>query len=180
MEYDDQALVARFQGGDETAFNELVSRHRQEIFFLAMGLVGAREDAEDLAQDAFVRAYEALPKFRGKSSFRTWLYRITLNLCLNEIRKRKVRQLMSLDNPGIPLVSREAKPDEALEEAERHQQLMAAMGKLPPKQKRVFVLRYFSEMSHVDIAEILNREVGTVKANYFQAIQKLRAVLKDY
>ena len=180
MEYDNQELVARFQGGDETAFNELVSRHRQEIFFLALGLVGTREDAEDLAQDAFVRAYESLPKFRGQSSFRTWLYRIALNLCLNEVRKRKVRQLMSLDSSGTTMVSREVKPDEAMEEAERHQRLAAAVGKLPPKQKRVFALRYFSEMPYAEIAEMLDREVGTVKANYFQAIQKLRAVLKDY
>lgn len=179
MEYDDQALVARFQGGDETAFNELVTRHRQDIYFLALGFVGSRDDAEDLAQDAFVRAYESLPKFRGQSSFRTWLYRIALNLCLNEVRKRKVRRLISLDNPGTPIISREAKPDEKIEETERHQQLAAAVGKLPPKQKRVFALRYFSELPYAEIAETLDREIGTVKANYFQAIQKLRAALKD-
>jgi RNA polymerase sigma-70 factor (ECF subfamily) len=179
MEYDDQALVARFQGGDETAFNELVTRHRKDIYFLAMGLVGTQDDAEDLAQDAFVRAYESLPKFRGQSSFRTWLYRIALNLCLNEVRKRKVRRLISLDNPGTPIVSREAKPDEAIEEAEQQKQLAAAVGKLPPQQKRVFALRYFSEMTYAEIAETLDRKIGTVKANYFQAIQKLRAALKD-
>ena len=180
MVYDDRELVARFHRGDETAFNELVARHRQEIYFLALGLVGTREDAEDLAQDAFVRAYTALPKFRGKSSFHTWLYRIALNLCLNEIRKRKIRYMMSLENLGIPLISKDVKPDEMVENSERHQHLLSAVGKLPPRQKRVFVLRYFAEMPHAQIAEIVQRDVGTVKANYFQAIQKLRTALQDH
>ena len=179
MDLEDRELVVRFQRGDETAFNELVARHRQEVYFLALGLTGTREDAEDLAQDAFVRAYEGLLKFRGRASFRTWMYRIALNLCLNEIRKRKIRQMLSLENVGFMLASRERGADEVVEGEERQQRLMAAIGRLPPKQKRVFILRYFAELPHGEIAEITGREVGTVKANYFQAVQRLRRYLAE-
>jgi RNA polymerase sigma-70 factor (ECF subfamily) len=177
MEREDRELVDRFQQGDEVAFNQLVMRHRQSVYFLALGLLNSVEDAEDLAQDAFVRAYEGMKKFRSHSSFRTWIYRITLNLCLNEIRKRKVRQMFSLESLGLATISRDKKPDEAMEHAERHQVLNEAIAKLPPKQKQVFVLRHFSELPHAEIAEIMGRNVGTIKANYFQAIQKLRSAL---
>ena len=179
MDLEDRELVIRFQRGDEAAFNELVACHRQEIFFLTLGLTGTREDAEDLAQDAFVRAYEGLLKFRSQSSFRTWMYRIALNLCLNEIRKRKIRQMLSLDSVGLTLASQERGPDELVESEERRQRLMAAIGRLPPKQKRVFILRYFAKLPHREIAEIMGRELGTVKANYFQAVQRLRGYLAE-
>jgi RNA polymerase sigma-70 factor (ECF subfamily) len=177
MEREDRELVDRFQSGDETAFNQLVMRHRQAVYFLALGLVNSVEDAEDLAQDVFVRAYEGLKKFRGHSSFRTWIYRITLNLCLNEIRKRKVRKMFSLESLGLVTNGRDKNPEEAVECAERYQVLNEAIAKLPPKQKQVFVLRHFSELPHAEIAEIMGRNVGTIKANYFQAVRKLRSTL---
>jgi RNA polymerase sigma-70 factor (ECF subfamily) len=100
-----------------------------------------------------------------------------LNLCLNELRKRRIRQVFSLESLGSVLPSRDRGPDEMVESDERQRELMAAIQRLPPKQKRVFILRYFGELSHRGIAEITGREVGTVKANYFQAIQKLRTAL---
>lgn len=177
MEREDRELVDRFKHGDETAFNHLVMRHRQTVYFLALGLLNSVEDAEDLAQDAFVRAYEGLKKFRGHSSFRTWIYRITLNLCLNEIRKRKVRHIFSLESLGLTAISRDRSPDEAVEHDERHRALNSAIVQLPPKQRQVFVLRHYSELPHAEIAEIMGRNVGTIKANYYQAVRKLRSAL---
>jgi len=176
---EDSELVKEFQAGSERAFNDLVLRYRKEIYYLALGIVGGHDDAEDLAQEAFVRAYHALPKFRAESGFYTWLYRITINLCLNHLRTRRLRSYIGLERiePVMP------GPDEAdapVELAELSAKARTAIQALPPKQRTVFILRHFQGLPHAEIAKIMDRDEGTIKANYFQAVRKLRRALGPY
>lgn len=176
---EDSELVKEFQAGSERAFNDLVLRYRKEIYYLALGIVGTHDDAEDMAQEAFVRAYQALSKFRGESSVYTWLYRITVNLCLNHVRSRRLRSYIGLEKIEAVMPG----PDEAdgpTELAELSETARKAIQALPPKQRAVFILRHFQGMPHAEIAKIMDRDEGTIKANYFQAVRKLRHALEPY
>lgn len=176
---EDSQLVKEFQAGSERAFNELVHRHRKEVYYLALGMVGNHDDAEDLAQEAFVRAYQSLSKFRGESKVYTWLYRITVNLCLNHLRTRRVRSFVGLEK--IEAVTPSAdETDAPAELAELSETARQAIQALPDKQRAVFVLRHFQGLPHAEIARIMGREEGTIKANYFQAVRKLRKALEPY
>ncbi|MCB9357047.1 MAG: sigma-70 family RNA polymerase sigma factor [Calditrichaeota bacterium] len=178
-ERDDSQLVRAAQEGRDDAFNILVLRHRKSVYHTVLGMVGDRDDAEDLTQDAFVKAYESLGSFRAGSSFYTWLYRIAVNLSLNRLRTRKVRSFFRLDNEDIVLPSADS-TDLPVEQAELMQKARAAILKLPDKQRAVFILRYFRELPHAEIAAIMDRDIGTIKANYHQAIRKLRDQLGSY
>ena len=175
---DDRDLVREAQGGSERAFNEIVLKYRKSIHLTAVGLVGDADEAEDIAQDVFVKAYESLASFRGDSAVYTWLYRITVNLCLNRLRKRKVRSFFGLEEVSQTLAAPTA--DEPAELKELNGRLRKAIMELPVKQRTVFILRHFHELPHAEIAKIMDRDVGTIKANYFQAIQKLKAKIGPY
>jgi RNA polymerase sigma-70 factor (ECF subfamily) len=175
---DDRDLVREAQKGSERAFNEIVLKYRKNVYLTAVGMVGDADDAEDIAQDVFVKAYESLNLFRGESAVYTWLYRITVNLCLNRIRRRKVRSFFGLEAISQTMAAPEGA--EPAELRELNKRLRKAISELPEKQRAVFILRHFHELPHAEIAKIMDRDVGTIKANYFQAIQKLRAKLGPY
>lgn len=178
-ERDDRQLVEAAQSGREEAFNQLVLRHRQALYHTAVGLLGNADDADDICQDSFIKAYEGLGSFRAESSFYTWLYRICVNLCLNKLRSRKIRTFLRLDNDELVLPAIES-ADMPTEQAEFLGKARHAIAKLPDKQRAVFILRYFRELPHAEIAEIMDRDVGTIKANYHQAIKKLQKELGGY
>jgi RNA polymerase sigma-70 factor (ECF subfamily) len=175
----DSELVSDFQRGSEQAFNLLALRYRRSVFLTASGLLGIAEEADDLTQEVFVKVYESLKSFRGDSQFYTWIYRITVNLCLNHLRKRKTRTFHSVDDAAHFLPATET-ADAQAETAELSIRLRAAIESLPEKQKLVFILRHFRSLPHAEIARILDRDEGTIKANYFQAVRKLRAKLGNY
>ena len=176
---DDLELVREFRSGSERAFNELVLKHRQAVYMTAVGMLGSKDDAEDLAQEVFIKAYKSIGEFRGDSAFYTWLYRITVNLCLNQIRKRKVRSFMGLETVAATLPdSKQADEELDIEELSIHAR--QAISELPEKQRAVFILRHFRGLPHAEIARIMDRDEGTIKANYFQAVRKLRAKLGPY
>jgi RNA polymerase sigma-70 factor (ECF subfamily) len=176
---DDLELVREFRAGSERAFNELVLKHRQAVYMTAVGMLGSTDDAEDLAQEVFIKAYKSMGEFRGDSAFYTWLYRITVNLCLNQIRKRKVRTFMGLEQVA-PTLPDTKQADEDLDTAELSVHARQAISELPEKQRAVFILRHFRGLPHAEIARIMDRDEGTIKANYFQAVRKLRAKLGPY
>jgi RNA polymerase sigma-70 factor, ECF subfamily len=176
---DDLQLVREFQAGSERAFNELVLRHRKAIFGLAVGMLGNRDDADDLTQEVFVKVYQSLGAFRGDSAFYTWIHRICVNLCLNHLRHRKVRTFFGLDQTQSA-EPEAARPDELTETSELSRRAQKAIAELPEKQRAVFILRHFRELPHAEIAKIMDRDEGTIKANYFQAVRKLRAKLGPY
>jgi RNA polymerase sigma-70 factor (ECF subfamily) len=176
---DDLELVRQFHAGSERAFNELVLRHRHGVFLTAAGLLGNRDDAEDVTQDVFVKAFQSLSSFRGDSAFYTWLYRITVNLCLNHLRRRKVRSFFGIEQVAHSLPEAE-RADSELEQSELSLRARRAISELPEKQRAVFILRHFRSLPHAEIARIMDRDEGTIKANYFQAVRKLRAKLGPY
>lgn len=161
---------------DETeTFDELVRTHRGRVFGLCYRYAGNRADAEDLVQEVFLRAYRGLSGFRGESSLSTWVYRITVNVCLNWIssRKRQGEELPAdLVDPGMS-------PLERLGREQTSKTVLAAVGKLPDRQRLTLVLRVYQELTHKEIAEIMDCPVGTAKANFFFALKNLRKHLEQ-
>src|SRR5436309_9682893 len=172
---DERALVEACLAGRREAFDLIVERHRRAIYQLCYRFVGNHEDASDLAQDVFVRAYRALRKFRGQSSLATWLYRIGVNVCLNRVTARTLRA-ESIDDRQFIDVKAESVPDRLLKD-ERGARVRAAIGQLPRKQRATLVLRMYHEMSHQEIADVLGSSVGAVKANFFHALSNLKKML---
>ncbi len=176
---DDLDLVRQFQAGSERAFNELVLKHRRGVYLTAVGLLGNPDDADDITQDVFLKVYGSIGTFRGDSAVYTWIYRICVNLCLNAIRKRKTRSFIGLESLAAATPEAE-RADADLEISELNEHARRAIASLPEKQRAVFLLRHFRGLPHAEIARIMDRDEGTIKANYFQAIKKLKARLGPY
>ncbi len=155
---------------DSNAFTEVVRAHQQAIYRLAYRLTGNVEDAMDLTQEVFLRAYRALPGFRGDSDIRTWLYRIAINTGSSWRRRMKVTA--PLDQAfEVPAPEENADLKIAVRDA---------VDSLPHKQKTVFVMHHYQGLKHEEIAGITDRSVGSVKANYFQAVAKLKRKLESF
>ncbi|MBL7075253.1 sigma-70 family RNA polymerase sigma factor [candidate division KSB1 bacterium] len=176
---EDIELVERFQGGDERAFNEIVNRYKKKIYFLTLRMVNNPQDAEDLSQEVFIRAYKGLAKFQRESALFTWLYRIAVNHCINFNRKKRWTRFFSLEELKVEKGSSEQNPEEIMAAGEIMEEIKRTVARLPQKQRIVFILRQYENMHHKEIAAILGRNVGTVKANYFQAVHRLRRELKS-
>lgn len=176
---DDLALVAASRRGDRTAFNELVKRHHEKVYWVARRLLGDHDDALDVTQDAFVKAWSTIGNFRGDAQPYTWLYRIATNLSLNKIRAAKVRTLLRLDDDHDDVPGDDLDPLAGLEQSEARAIIERAIARLPDKQRAVFVLRYYEELPYDDIAAILQTSVGGLKANYFHAVRKIEASVRD-
>ncbi len=177
----DAPLVDRFKKGEEKAFDELVNKYKKRIYYLAYSLTSNHADALDLSQEAFIKVYKSIHRFRGRSSFYTWLYRITVNICLNHLKKKAKRKEVSFDERiEVAQVGWWSNPKKALENKELQEDLTKAIDSLPPQQKTVFTLRHLEGLPHKEIASILGCSIGNVKANLFQALQKLRQRLKGY
>jgi RNA polymerase sigma-70 factor, ECF subfamily len=176
----DDALVAACVAGHRDAFDVIVQRHQRPIYNLCYRFVRSHEDASDLTQDVFIRAYRSLARFKQQSSLGTWLYRIGVNVCLNRMSApaaRKELPVSSLDD-GVA-VSREESPADALLRGERAAEVRAAIARLPKKQRATLVLRAYQELPHEQIAAILGSSVGAVKANFFHALKNLKKLLDD-
>ena len=176
---DDQALVRSFQAGRAEAFDAIVVRHRRQVYLLCHRFVHNHEDASDLAQDVFVRAFKGLQKFKGDASLSTWLYRIGVNVCLNRVAVKKpiVAPIEAADRAEAHALA--ADPLRDLLHGERVAALQAAIEKLPPKQRATLMLRVYQECSHEEIASALGSTVGAVKANFFHALGNLRRLMKQ-
>jgi RNA polymerase sigma factor (sigma-70 family) len=130
--------------------------------------------ADDVTQDVFCKAYEALKEFRGESSLYTWLYRITVNIALNSLRRQKVREFFRIDEMFDLEDTTAVAPDAAMEKNEERALIEQAIGALPEKQKAVFILRYYEELPYEEISQILHTSVGGLKANFFHAVKKIQ------
>jgi RNA polymerase sigma-70 factor (ECF subfamily) len=172
---DEPQLVAACRAGRPGAFDLVVERHRRAVYQLCYRFAGNHEDASDLSQDVFLRAYRGLRNFRGGASLATWLYRIGVNVCLN---RAAVRKPITEDIDARPHVdtARESQVDRVLRE-ERGVRVRAAIAQLPPKQRATLVLRMYQELSHEEIAAVLGSSVGAVKANFFHALGNLKKIL---
>ena len=173
---DDRTLVDACRAGRRDAFDLIVQRHQRQVYQLCYRFVGNHEDASDLAQDAFIRAYRGLHSFTGDSAFSTWLYRVAVNVCLNRVGSRAPR-LAALDIADRP-DSRVERADTMLLRRERAAEVRAAIARLPRKQRAALILRVYHELPHEAIAEIVGSSAGAVKANFFHALANLRKLLR--
>jgi len=187
---DDSALIREAQRGDRAAFDELVRQYDGAVLRLALHLTGSEADAQDVYQDAFLKAYRSIGKFRFECSFYTWLYRIVTNLCLDHLRKRNVRKEdsgVTTDSEGeeyslIDRVSDEragANPEHDLMGRELGAKIHAALEKLSGRERMVFELKHYQGLKLRTIGEMLNTTEETAKNTLFRATQKLRAALME-
>jgi RNA polymerase sigma-70 factor, ECF subfamily len=182
----DDALVRAAQAGDMGAFEELVARHRDKIYARAYSMMRNEEDAIDLSQEAWVKGWQRVKQFQGESSFATWMTRIVINLCLDQLRRQKRQRAESIeemdDEAGgverqMPAIT--VNPTERLERAELRRRIDEALGKLSDAHRTVLVLHEFQEMEYKEIARTMDCSIGTVMSRLFYARRKMAALLAD-
>jgi RNA polymerase sigma-70 factor (ECF subfamily) len=183
-ERSDEALVQAARGGDMAAFEELVARHRDKIYSRAYSMMRNEDEAMDLSQEAWVKGWQRLAQFQGESSFGTWMTRIVINLCLDQIRKHKRQQHESIDameeeSGGVerhmPIVI--GNPTEGLELGELRTRIDRAMEQLSYEHRTVLVLHEFEEMEYKEIAKTMGCSIGTVMSRLFYARRRLASLL---
>lgn len=185
---DEFQLVARCQAGDTAAFNELVTRYRQRAFAMIYNMVRNDQDAWDLAQDGFLKAWKSIGRFRGQSSFYTWLYRILMNVTIDWLRRRQIESGTEFDDaiglehiePGAATAPRaEMQPAERISDQEIRTRIDAAIARLSPEHRAAIVMREMDGLEYSEIAEQMGCSVGTVMSRLFYARKKLQTMLKD-
>ncbi len=185
---DEQELVLRAQQGDLAAYDELVRRYQERIYATIFHMTSNHEDAGDLAQESFIKAFQALASFKGESSFFTWVYRIAINKTINFLKQRKLRSHYSLDDlefnaehdrDVVELIS-EKTPRRELNLAELKGKLNEAMHKLSEVHRLVLILHDIQGLSHEEIGKIMDCNVGTVRSRLFYARQQMQGFLTEY
>jgi RNA polymerase sigma-70 factor (ECF subfamily) len=183
---EDTALVRQARKGDTAAFEELVFRHRDRIYARAYSMMRNEESALDLSQEAWVKGWQRLVQFQGESSFTTWMTRIVINLCLDQLRKQKRQRAESIEEMNeesggverqMPVVA--VNPTERLERGELRQRIDKAMSQLSYEHRTVLVLHEFEEMEYKEIAKTMDCSIGTVMSRLFYARRKLASLLAD-
>jgi RNA polymerase sigma-70 factor, ECF subfamily len=172
-ELDDSELVSAAISGSREAFDVIVERHRRSVYQVCYRFVNNHEDASDLAQDAFVRAWRGLKNFKGESALATWLYRIAVNVCLNRVSAKTIATEPIESTEHVADVRTEGAQHAMIRE-ERAVAVRKAIAELPKKQRATLILRAYHDMSHQQIADILGSSVGAVKANFFHALANLK------
>jgi RNA polymerase sigma-70 factor (ECF subfamily) len=170
---EEREVVRACQRGDREAFDRLVERYQRNVYRLCYRYVGHHEDANDLAQEVFLRAWRSMGRFRGDSAFSTWLYRIAVNACLNHraVRRPPTQDLPdTLPDPARGALSRAEDEDEA-------RRVRGAIAQLPERQRATLILKLYHDLSHEEVAQALGSSVGTVKSNLFHALGNMRRLL---
>lgn len=183
----EKILLDQARSGQERAFAQLVDLHSERIISLAWRLVGQRDEAEDIAQEAFLRFHRSLPTFRGESSVGTWLYRTVSRLAIDHLRRERLRRKIFFFRSGdkdqpdpLDLVpDKSASPQEQLQAQETGQHMQQVLEKLPPQQKAVFILRHLEQMPLKEIADTLGLKEGTVKAHLHRAVTQFRKEFRE-
>lgn len=171
-------LVKRFNSGEESAFNDIVKKYQKKIYWHVRRMTGNHLDADEVTQEVLIVIYDNLKKFRFQSSLYTWIYRITSTRTLNFINRSKVKRLLGIEDSGAAELSGGEDIIENIEQRERFEKLEQKLRQLPAKQREVFILRNFDDMSYKEISEITGRSEGGLKANYFHAVNKLTELMQ--
>ena len=175
----EKEILALYRSGEtQKAFNIIVEAYSERLYWHIRSLVCSHEDADDLVQDVFVKIWAGLPSFRAEAQLSTWLYRIATNEALNFLNKQKVRAALSFERLSDNL-ERKIEDDPYFDGREAERLLQKAVQRLPQKQKAVFCMRYWQEMSYEEISEILGSSVGALKASYHFAAEKIKEELKE-
>src|SRR4051794_4820089 len=185
----DLDLVKRCQDGDAEAFDELVTRYRTRVFGMIYNMVHSEQDAWDLAQDSFIKAWKSIKRFRGQSSFYTWIYRIVMNVTIDWLRKKQVKaggaefddsiQLKEVDPASKTMPKADALPSVVMEQKEIRAQIDKAIDQLSPEHRAVILMKEIDGMQYHEIAETLGCSIGTVMSRLFYARKKLQNMLRD-
>jgi RNA polymerase sigma-70 factor (ECF subfamily) len=179
----DEELVARSQGGDLESFNQLIVRWERPIYALAYRVIGREEDARDVCQDTFLRAYRALPGFKGQAKFSSWLYRIALNLCRDWIRRQRRAPVSQMPEDVDPSeLAAESEPAESIEDLVARRELSSiveqAMSELSEEQRTAIILKEYHGMTFQEIADLQGCPLSTVKTRLYQGLSQLRRQLE--
>ena len=180
MPIEEERLLQRAIAGDSAAFSLLMEAHEHRMYAVAFRMCGNREDAQDCLQEAMLRVYRAISTFKGQSSFSTWIYRITINTCLDELRRRKIRKTTSLDNlldSGWSPSDELDTPENNAIRREQRRSIEKAIASLPDDMRAAIVLRDIQGFSYETIADVLNANVGTIKSRISRGREKLRDIL---
>lgn len=177
----EQVLMQRARKGEIAAFETIVTAYERKIYALALRSTGSEADAADITQEVFLRAWKSMGKFRGDSSVSTWLYRITMNLCVDHARRKNIQAVPLTDEEGteLPLPDTRADnlPEAALEGRELSNELQTALGMLTDEHRQIILLRDVSGLSYQEIGRLLTLEEGTVKSRLARARRNLREIL---
>ncbi|MBM3829218.1 MAG: sigma-70 family RNA polymerase sigma factor [Verrucomicrobia bacterium] len=182
----DVKLVAASQAGNMQAFEELVARHRDKIYARAFSMMRNEEEAIDLSQEAWVKAWQRLKQFQGDSSFATWMTRIVINLCLDQLRRQKRTRAESIEQLDeelggverqMPIIA--TNPSQGLERSELRKRIDKAMNQLSYEHRTVLILHEFEEMEYKQIAKVMNCSIGTVMSRLFYARRRLASLLQS-
>lgn len=175
----DKEIISLLDAGQlERAFNEIVKNYSERLYWNVRRMVGSHEDTDDLLQEIFIKIWAALSSFRGESQLFTWIWRISVNESLNFLRKQKVRAALSFQSI-TDVEERRIDSDPYFNGTEAERLLMKALVKLPTKQRLVFMMRYFDDMKYEDISEVMDTSVGSLKASYHIAYEKIKGELKE-
>lgn len=185
MNENEKHLLESAKKGDIEAFEKLIEAHEKKVFNIALRMMGNYEDAKDMAQEAFIRVFKSIGSFKEQSSLSTWIYRIITNICLDELRKRKNRKVMSIDDNikyddgeiKRDIVSDDLTPEEKVERDEVKRMVSYAINELSDEHRTAIVLRDIQGFSYKEISEIVNCPEGTVKSRISRARQALREIL---
>lgn len=172
-------LITNFLNGDEKAFNRIVVNYQKKIYWHARRMVGNHLDADEVTQQVIIVLYKKLQSFKFNSALKTWIYKITQTRCLNLINKRKVRSFFSIDNVNVVNANSTEDITSNLEDKEKLDKLNKILLEIPIKQREVFILRHFDELSYEEISEITGKSVGGLKANYYHASKKIFRLMTD-
>ncbi|MBN2566234.1 MAG: sigma-70 family RNA polymerase sigma factor [Candidatus Eisenbacteria bacterium] len=179
----DAELASKAKRGDKTAFGMLVERYKERAYMIALGFVGSPDDAMDLSQDAFVKAYRAMRTFKDGSDFYPWFYAILRNTCFNFLRRRKTRKESSLDAAreyGYDVVDESPDPSASLERSEMRRLVRLEIDNLSPVHREILLLRHFEGLSYKEMADVLECPIGTVMSRLYAARQALKSRLSCY
>ncbi|MHB1419691.1 MAG: RNA polymerase sigma factor [Bacillota bacterium] len=179
----DDDLISRSRKGEVEAFEALISHYQRQVYTVAYRFMGNHDDASDLAQEAFIRAFYSIKSFRGDSSFKTWIHQIVANVCRDELRKRQRQQTTSLDEPFLTedgimtrqTVDWDLSPEQLYEEKEGREYLQKLIDELPPEYRIVLVMREIQDMTYEEIASQLDCSLGTIKSR----LSRARKILRD-
>ena len=181
---DDFELIERFKSGDTSAFEGIVLKYQNKIYSLCRYMLGNVHDAEDAAQDAFLKAYQALPKFQPEASLYTWLYRIATNTCIDYKRKPVFESLFSDAGEGEKLIHDRASdgpsPEKLYQSKQIDEALRESLGKLSPKLRAIIILKEIEELSYEEIADALEISMGTVKSRIARAREELQKLMRKF
>ncbi len=175
----DFELVRKFIDGDESSFNKIVNKYKDKIYWHARRMTGNHLDADEIVQEVLFVIYKNLKGFKFKSSLYTWIYKVTSTRSLNYLKRRKLKEILSLEDQSERLQETTDNILENLEVKEKMEAVNKVLQKLPTKQREIFILRNYEDLSYKEISEITGKSVGALKSNYFHSIKKIIKMMRE-